>query len=62
MVSEVTEPGEVKSDLLSKISPDVIQRLVAPPTGPSGPVFIQGLSQTEGLGGHGGAGGLEVTL
>lgn len=51
-VSIVTEPGKVKGYLLSKILPDVIQRLVVSPTGPLSPVSIQDLPQIQRLGGH----------
>lgn len=61
-VAIVTEPGKIKCYLLSKVLPDVIQRLVAFPAGPLGPVAIQYLSQTERLGGHWGGRQLKPTL
>lgn len=45
-----TEPGEVEGNLLSKVLPDVIQRLILVPFAPAGPVVVKNLPLVQLIG------------
>ena len=44
---DLTKPRKVDGDLLSKVFPDVIQRLVLVPLAPTGPVVVQDLADVQ---------------